>query len=85
MITKQAAQNNVTEFKNSQVNKNNEQLIREVDNIIVDLSKKGKSSTKIVSLVLFPQAVIDEIRAAGFNIERDKEDVITYTYFIKWD
>lgn len=85
MTTKAQAQANVAEHNNSLKTKTNQQLISEVDNIVQDYSKKGKTLASVSSTVLFPQAVIDEIRDAGFEIERDKHDYLFFTYHIRWE
>ena len=85
MTNKQQAQQNVADYQASLKTKTNQQLLSEVDNIISKASKSGKFKETVTSTVLVPQAVIDEIRSAGFEVERDKQDYLFFTYHINWE
>lgn len=92
--TATVAQQNVTEFLNSSKHKNNQSLIAQIEKIITIESKKGKIETDFTSAVLLPQAVMDEVRDAGFGIcrlenESDGFDsvfpAIYFSYYITWE
>jgi len=84
-ITAEQARENASEFQSSLTSKLNSEILKSFSENVARVSKAGKTSTGVLSSVLFPQVVMDEIRDAGFYIARNNKNYSPFGYDVSWE